>query len=59
MDVVMLNSNSKYEGSKNKGNDIIHVGLSNLISRRDPKEGKEEERRHGGDGHRDSLSDPP
>lgn len=59
MDVVMLNSKSKYEASKNKGNHIIHVGVSNIICGSDSKEGKEEERRHGGDGHRHSFSDPP
>lgn len=59
MDAVMLNSKSKYEAPKNKGNDIIHVGVSNLISRSDSEEGEEEERRHGGDGHRHSFSNPP
>lgn len=59
MDVVMLNSKSKYKTSKNKGDDIIHVRVGHIIGGGYPKDREKEERRHRGDRHGDGLREPP
>jgi len=55
----MLDGESEDEASEHKGNDVVHVGLGDLVGGCDAEEGKEEERRHGSDGHGDGLGEPP
>ena len=59
MYVIVLNSQSKYETSKDEGNHIIHISFRNIVAGSNPEEGKEKEGRHGSDGHRNGLREPP
>ncbi|KAH7516247.1 hypothetical protein FEM48_Zijuj10G0115000 [Ziziphus jujuba var. spinosa] len=47
MDVIMVNRESKYETSHNKGDDIVHLKLCNVIRGSDSEEREEKKRRHG------------
>lgn len=59
MNVVVLNGKSKNKATKNEGNNIIHVRMSNGVSRRDTKQRKQKQRRHRGNGHGYGLREPP
>nr|BAD94099.1 hypothetical protein [Arabidopsis thaliana] len=59
MDVVVFDGESKYEAAEYKGDDVIHVRICYVIRSRYTKEREEEERRHGGDRHRNGLRQPP
>lgn len=59
MNIIVLNSKSKNETSQYKGNNIVHVRMSNFIGGGNPKQREQKERRHGGNRHWYGLSNPP
>lgn len=59
VDVVVLDGKREYEAPQHKGDHVVHVRMGHAVGRGDPKDGEEEERGHGGYGHRDCLGEPP
>ena len=57
--VVAFHGEGKYETSQNEGNNIVHVRVSNTISRTYPKEREQEQGAHGCHGQWHGLGDPP
>lgn len=59
MNVVMLNSKGEDEAAEHEGDDVIHVGMGDVVGGGDSEQGEEEERRHRSYRHRHRLRHPP
>lgn len=59
MDVVAFNGESEDETTQDEGNDVVHVRVSDGVSRGDPKEGEQKQGTHGGHRKWHGGGDPP
>lgn len=59
MNVVAFNGESEDETSQDKSNDIVHVRVSDGISRGNPKQREQKQGTHGGHRKRHGGGDPP